>query len=241
MSPPAGWTAWFSSPTLAPAAPRSGTTLAARNPAKQPSGCPTSSLRSCPRVARPAFHWKSAAWAAQASVGGYLLSQSTPAAGRPHGSTGRFLPGHRRHRRRARAGTPRKPFSRRPQDAGALDLLLGKVWRVAALAALTGLLNLASMSVTLIQVMRLADSSMRPCPCRTDPRAACFCGRWFCLSAAFLSRSSFVRNGGDRRARDSKRRSTSSPPVYFLGRSHGGCGRRGRVSAGRPLPPGSLA
>jgi len=71
------------------------------------------------------------------------------------------------------------------------DLLLGKVLAVTALAALTGLLNLASMSVTLIQVMHLADpGSTLPVPWT---RAAAAAG--VVLPSAFLFASLFVAVG----------------------------------------------
>jgi len=40
------------------------------------------------------------------------------------------------------------------------DLMLGKVLAVATLAALTGVLNLASMAITLMQILRLAAQNV---------------------------------------------------------------------------------
>jgi sodium transport system permease protein len=145
--------------------------------------------------------------APEAGVGGYLLSKILPLLVVLMVLLGAFYPAidvTAGERERATLETILSSPIRR------FDLLLGKVLAVTALAALTGLLNLASMSVTLIQVMHLADAgSTLPVPWT---RAAAAAG--VVLPSAFLFASVFVAVGAI--ARGFKEAQHFLTPVYFL-------------------------
>jgi sodium transport system permease protein len=90
------------------------------------------------------------------------------------------------------------------------DLLLGKVLAVAFIAGLTGLLNLASMAVTLIHAVRLADPhGVLPVPWS---RAAA--STLVLAPAAFLFGALFVAIGS--MARGFKEAQSFLMPAYFL-------------------------
>lgn len=90
------------------------------------------------------------------------------------------------------------------------DLLLGKVLAVALLASLTGLLNLASMSATLMEAMRMADPhSAMPVPWRRAIAAALVIP-----PSAFLFASAFVAVGAI--SRGFKEAQHLMTPVYLL-------------------------
>jgi sodium transport system permease protein len=90
------------------------------------------------------------------------------------------------------------------------DLLLGKVLAVTGIAALTGLLNLVSMAVTLIQTVRLADPSVAI----PVPWARAAASTLVLLPAAFLFASLFVAIGS--LARGFKEAQSFLMPAYFL-------------------------
>ncbi len=90
------------------------------------------------------------------------------------------------------------------------DLLLGKVLAVTTLATITGVLNLASMSLTLVQVMRIAEpASTLPVPWT---RAAATV--LVILPSAFFASGLFVTVGS--LARGFKEAQNLLMPVYFL-------------------------
>jgi sodium transport system permease protein len=155
----------------------------------------------------PLFSLEKRSVAPEAGVGGYLLSKALPLLVVLMVLLGAFYPAIDVTAGERERGTLEtilcSPIRR-------FDLLLGKVLAVTALAALTGLLNLASMSVTLIQVMRLADpASTLPVPWT---RAAAAAG--VVLPSAFLFASVFVAVGAV--ARGFKEAQHLLTPVYFL-------------------------
>lgn len=90
------------------------------------------------------------------------------------------------------------------------DLMLGKVLAVALLASLTGLLNLASMSATLMEAMRIADPhSAVPVPWTRAIAAASVIP-----PSAFLFASAFVAVGAI--SRGFKEAQHLMTPVYLL-------------------------
>ncbi len=90
------------------------------------------------------------------------------------------------------------------------DLLLGKVLAVAALATLTGLLNLVSMSLTLVQVVRLAE----PGAALPIPWGRAAATGIVILPCAFLFGALFVTIGS--LARGFKEAQNLLLPAYFL-------------------------
>lgn len=90
------------------------------------------------------------------------------------------------------------------------DLMLGKVLAVATLAALTGVLNLGSMAITLLQVLRLASQSI----VLEVPWGNALASSVVILPAALLFAAAFVALGAT--ARTFKEAQTLLLPVYFL-------------------------
>ncbi len=89
------------------------------------------------------------------------------------------------------------------------DLLLGKVLAVTLLAATTGLLNLASMSLTLVQVMRIAA----PAAALPIPWTRAAATILVILPSAFFAAALFVAVGS--LARGFKEAQNLLMPVYF--------------------------
>ena len=160
-----------------------------------------------PEGCAPRFSLEKRSLAPEASVGGYLLSKVLPLLVVLMVLLGAFYPAIDVTAGERERGTLETILS---SPIRRFDLLLGKVLAVTALAALTGLLNLASMSVTLIQAMHLADpGSSLPVPWT---RAAAAAG--VVLPAAFLFASVFVAVGAV--ARGFKEAQHLLTPVYFL-------------------------
>ena len=160
-----------------------------------------------PEGCAPRFSLEKRSLAAEASVGGYLLSKALPLLVVLMVLLGAFYPAIDVTAGERERGTLETILS---SPIRRFDLLLGKVLAVTALAALTGLLNLASMSVTLIQVMRLADpASTLPVPWTRAAAASAVV-----LPAAFLFASLFVAVGAV--ARGFKEAQHLLTPVYFL-------------------------
>jgi len=90
------------------------------------------------------------------------------------------------------------------------DLMLGKVLAVASLAALTGVLNLASMAVTLMQILRLAAQNVVV----DIPWGHALLSSLVIFPAALLFAAVFVALGAT--ARTFKEAQTLLMPVYFL-------------------------
>jgi sodium transport system permease protein len=160
-----------------------------------------------PEGCAPIFSLEKRSLAPEAGVGGYLLSKVLPLLVVLMVLLGAFYPAIDVTAGERERGTLEtvlcSPIRR-------FDLLLGKVLAVTALAALTGVLNLASMSVTLIQVAHLADpGSSLPVPWT---RAAAAAG--VVLPSAFLFASLFVAIGAV--ARGFKEAQHLLTPAYFL-------------------------
>jgi sodium transport system permease protein len=160
-----------------------------------------------PAGCAPRFSLEKRSLAPQASVGGYLLSKVLPLLIVLMVLLGAFYPAIDVTAGERERGTLETILS---SPIRRFDLLLGKVLAVTALAALTGLLNLASMSVTLIQIMRLADpGSILPVPWTRAAAASAVV-----LPSAFLFASLFVAVGAV--ARGFKEAQHLLTPVYFL-------------------------
>lgn len=91
-----------------------------------------------------------------------------------------------------------------------VDLMLGKVLAVATLAALSGLLNLASMAVTLLQILRLTSQAI----VFDVPWPSALASSLVILPAALLCASVFVALAST--ARTFKEAQALMMPVYFL-------------------------
>jgi sodium transport system permease protein len=116
---------------------------------------------------------------------------------------------------------------------GRFELLLGKVLAVALIAALTGVLNLVSMTATLLQAFQMADTQASlPIPWL---RAAA--STVVILPAAFLFGALFVAIGST--ARGFKEAQNFLMPVYFLGIAPALVGAVGEypLTAGTALVP----
>ena len=160
-----------------------------------------------PEGCAPLFSFEKRSVAPEAGLGGYLLSKALPLLVVLMVLLGAFYPAIDVTAGERERGTLETILS---SPIRRFDLLLGKVLAVTVLAALTGLLNLASMSLTLIQVMRLADpGSTLPVPWT---RAAAAAG--MVLPSAFLFASVFVAVGA--LARGFKEAQHLLTPVYFL-------------------------
>jgi len=90
------------------------------------------------------------------------------------------------------------------------DLMFGKVLAVASLAALTGVLNLASMAITLIQILHLAAQNI----VLDIPWGHALLSSLVIFPAALLFAAAFVALGAT--ARTFKEAQTLLLPVYFL-------------------------
>jgi sodium transport system permease protein len=90
------------------------------------------------------------------------------------------------------------------------DLMLGKVLAVATLAALTGVLNLGSMAITLMQVLRLASHNI----VLDVPWGHALQSSLVIVPAALLFAAAFVALGAT--ARTFKEAQTLLLPAYFL-------------------------
>lgn len=155
----------------------------------------------------PRFSLEKRSLAPEASVGGYLLSKVLPLLVVLMVLLGAFYPAIDVTAGERERGTLETILS---SPIRRFDLLLGKVLAVTALAALTGLLNLASMSVTLIQVMHLADpGAPLPVPWTRAAAAAAVV-----FPSAFFFASVFVAIGAI--ARGFKEAQHLLIPVYFL-------------------------
>ena len=160
-----------------------------------------------PAGCAPRFSLEKHNLAPEAGVGGYLLSKVLPLLIVLMVLLGAFYPAIDVTAGERERGTLETILA---SPIRRFDLLLGKVLAVTALAALTGLLNLASMSVTLIQVMRLAD----PGSTLQVPWTRAAAASAVVLPSAFLFASLFVAVGAV--ARGFKEAQHLLTPVYFL-------------------------
>jgi sodium transport system permease protein len=145
--------------------------------------------------------------ALQARLGGYLLSKALPLFVVLMVLLGAFYPAIDVTAGERERGTLEtvlcSPIRR-------FDLMLGKVLAVAALAALTGVLNLASMAITLAQILRLAAQNVVV----DIPWGHALLSSLVIFPAALLFAAAFVALGAT--ARTFKEAQTLLLPVYFL-------------------------
>jgi sodium transport system permease protein len=145
--------------------------------------------------------------ASGAKLGGYLLSKALPLVIVLMVLLGAFYPAIDVTAGERERGTLETVLT---SPIARFDLLLGKVLAVALIAALTGLLNLASMTATLVQTMRLADAAALPVPWSRAAASALVL-----LPAAFLFGAVFVAIGS--LARGFKEAQNFLMPAYFIG------------------------
>jgi len=143
----------------------------------------------------------------QARLGGYLLSKALPLFVVLMVLLGAFYPAIDVTAGERERGTLEtvlcSPIRR-------FDLMLGKVLAVATLAALTGVLNLASMAITLMQILRLAAQNVVV----EIPWGHALLSSLVIFPAALLFAAAFVALGAT--ARTFKEAQTLLLPVYFL-------------------------
>jgi sodium transport system permease protein len=156
----------------------------------------------------PSYSTERRSIAPQARVGGYLLSKALPLFVVLMVLLGAFYPAIDVTAGERERGTLEtvlcSPIHR-------FDLMFGKVLAVATLAALTGVLNLASMAITLMQILRLAAAqSVVP----SVPWDHALAASLVIFPAALLFAAAFVALGAT--ARTLKEAQTLLLPVYFL-------------------------
>jgi sodium transport system permease protein len=143
----------------------------------------------------------------QARLGGYLLSKALPLFVVLMVLLGAFYPAIDVTAGERERGTLEtvlcSPIRR-------VDLMLGKVLAVATLAALTGVLNLASMAITLMQILRLASQAI----VLDVPWGHALLSSLVIFPTALLFAAVFVAIGAT--ARTLKEAQTLLLPVYFL-------------------------
>ena len=143
----------------------------------------------------------------QAHLGGYLLSKALPLFIVLMVLLGAFYPAIDVTAGERERGTLEavlcSPIRR-------VDLMLGKVLAVATLAALTGVLNLASMAITLMQILRLTSQNI----VLDVPWGHALLSSLVIFPAALLFAATFVAIGAT--ARTLKEAQTLLLPIYFL-------------------------
>jgi sodium transport system permease protein len=163
--------------------------------------------KSFPDGCAPRFSAHKRSVAPQARLGGYLLSKALPLFVVLMVLLGAFYPAIDVTAGERERGTLEtvlcSPIRR-------FDLMLGKVLAVATLAALTGVLNLASMAITLMQIMRLASQNV----VIDIPWGHALLSSLVIFPAALLFAAAFVALGAT--ARTFKEAQTLLLPVYFL-------------------------
>jgi sodium transport system permease protein len=152
------------------------------------------------------FQVKKTDLASKQRMGGYLLSKALPLALVLMVLLGAFYPAIDVTAGERERGTLETVLT---SPINRFDLLLGKVLAVAFIAALTGLLNLVSMAVTLVHAVRMAEASALPVPWA---RAAA--STVVLVPAGFLFASLFVAIGS--LARGFKEAQSFLMPAYFL-------------------------
>ncbi|HEY5285124.1 MAG TPA: ABC transporter permease subunit/CPBP intramembrane protease [Polyangia bacterium] len=143
----------------------------------------------------------------QARLGGYLLSKALPLFVVLMVLLGAFYPAIDVTAGERERGTLETVLCSPIQR---VDLMFGKVLAVATLAALTGLLNLASMAVTLMQILRLASQSL----VLDVPWGHALLSSLVIFPASLLFAATFVALGAT--ARTLKEAQTLLLPAYFL-------------------------
>ena len=163
--------------------------------------------KSFPDGCAPRFSAHKRSVAPQARLGGYLLSKALPLFVVLMVLLGAFYPAIDVTAGERERGTLEtvlcSPIRR-------FDLMFGKVLAVATLAALTGVLNLASMAITLMQILRLAAQNVVV----DIPWGHALLSSLVIFPAALLFAAAFVALGAT--ARTFKEAQTLLLPVYFL-------------------------
>lgn len=155
----------------------------------------------------PRFVVEKRSLASRARVGGYLLSKALPLFVVLMVLLGAFYPAIDVTAGERERGTLETVLS---SPIRRTDLMLGKVLAVAALAALTGVLNLASMAITLMQILRLGNHSI----VLDVPWGHALASSLVIFPAALLFAAAFVALGAT--ARTFKEAQTLLLPAYFL-------------------------
>jgi sodium transport system permease protein len=163
--------------------------------------------KSFPDGCTPSFSVERRSVAPKARLGGYLLSKALPLFVVLMVLLGAFYPAIDVTAGERERGTLEtvlcSPIRR-------FDLMFGKVLAVASLAALTGMLNLASMAITLVQILRLAAQNV----VLDIPWGHALLSCLVIFPAALLFAAAFVALGAT--ARTFKEAQTLLLPVYFL-------------------------
>jgi len=163
--------------------------------------------KALPDGCAPTFSMQRHSLAPKARMGGYLLSKALPLFVVLMVLLGAFYPAIDVTAGERERGTLEtvlcSPIHR-------FDLMLGKVLAVATLAALTGALNLGSMAVTLLQILRLSSQTI----VLDVPWGHALQSSLVILPAALLFAAAFVALGAT--ARTFKEAQTLLLPVYFL-------------------------
>lgn len=155
----------------------------------------------------PTLAMKSTSLAPQARLGGYLLSKALPLFVVLMVLLGAFYPAIDVTAGERERGTLETVLCAPIQR---LDLMFGKVLAVAALATLTGLLNLASMAITLLQILRLTSETV----VLDVPWGQALLSSLVILPTSILCASAFVALGAT--TRTFKEAQSVMLPVYFL-------------------------
>ena len=163
--------------------------------------------KSLPDGCAPRFSAQRRSVAPQARLGGYLLSKALPLFVVLMVLLGAFYPAIDVTAGERERGTLEtvlcSPIRR-------FDLMLGKVLAVATLASITGVLNLASMAITLMQILHLAAQNFVV----DVPWGHALLSSLVIFPAALLFAAAFVALGAT--ARTFKEAQTLLLPVYFL-------------------------
>jgi sodium transport system permease protein len=160
-----------------------------------------------PAGCAPAYHVESQSIAPRARVGGYVLSKILPLIVVVMVMLGAFYPAIDITAGERERGTLETILS---APVGRFDLMTGKVLAVATLAAVTGLLNMASMSLTLLEGVRLVGAQAAISIPWTRAAATLL----VVIPTAFLFGAVMVAIGS--MARSFKEAQTLLTPVYFL-------------------------
>ena len=157
----------------------------------------------------PAFAMQPSSVAPQAKVGGYILSKILPLVVVVMVMLGAFYPAIDITAGERERGTLETILSS-PVDR--MDLLLGKVLAVATLASITGMLNIASMSVTMLEGIHLLGGKQTLGA--TIPWTRAGATMLMVIPSAFLFASVMIAVGA--MARGFKEAQNLLTPVYFL-------------------------
>lgn len=155
----------------------------------------------------PRFSVERHSVAPRVQLGGYLLSKALPLLMVLMVLMGAFYPAIDTSAGERERGTLETILS---SPIARFDLLLGKVIAVGLLAALSGIVNLASLSATLIQAAKIAE----PAVAVPMPWSRLLAATLVIAPAAFLFASAFVALGA--LARSSKEAQTLLMPLYLV-------------------------